>query len=180
MIIMGAMLFLPVIDFWIANETSVQQSLPLEVIVEESSDEESIPLDSTFKVIPYVLEGSVEKFDPVKRAKDLAKNMHRRWCGVYSSFDDEVKSDVTLLFSEIIPKGQIVSLRGEMLIGEVTTPINGYLHAKSNQMELLPLGPQLIPGIETGGSFLGLQGLKLSGWKSTSLQNQGGRQQLLQ
>ncbi len=162
-------------DVWIANEPSLEQTMPLKATGEKALDEDPFLIDSEFKIIPYVLEGSVESFDPVARAKELAKTMPRRWCGTFRFFDDELDHDVKLLFSKVTPKGQIISLSGEMRIGNIQTPINGYLNAKSDQLELIPLADILLPGMKPGGIFMGLQGSQIFGWKATSLQNLGGK-----
>jgi hypothetical protein len=134
----------------------------------------TLPLDSSQQVVPSVFDGSVERFDPVARAVELAATLPRQWCGTYESFGDEPDVDVTLNLATVIPIGQIIDLRGQMRLGSVTTPVQGNLNAKSDQLELLPLADKLIPGIEPGGLFLGLQDFTLSGWQAHRLGNPGG------
>ena len=62
--------------------------------------------------------------------------------------------------------------------GDRETIVHGNLNAKSDQLELIPIGKELIQGLEPGGSFVGFQGAKLLGWKSTNLENSGGKLQL--
>ena len=50
--------------------------------------------------------------------------------------------------------GQMVDLRGMMTFGSVTTPVQGNIHAKSDQLDLIPLADPLIAGVEPGGVFL--------------------------
>ena len=47
--------------------------------------------------------------------------------------------------------GQMVDLRGTMTLGSVTTPVQGNVHAKSDQLDLIPLADPLIAGVEPGG-----------------------------
>ncbi|MEB3246594.1 MAG: hypothetical protein VKJ63_01890, partial [Synechococcus sp.] len=67
--------------------------------------------------------------------------------------------------------GQMVDIRGSMTLGSVTTPVQGNLHAKSDQLDLIPLGDPLIAGLEPGGVFLGLQGFSPTSWQSPRLIN---------
>ena len=59
-------------DLWIANEGSLQQantpSLPIEAPLETN-----YPVEVPLKIKPFVLEGSVETFNPISRAKEIAK-----------------------------------------------------------------------------------------------------------
>ncbi len=174
------MLFLPILGFWIANEPSVkpiETSLPPAIGSEVLLDQ-SLPFDTPIEIKPFVIEGSVENFDPEARAEELAKTFPRKWCGIYSSFDEESNVEVILTFDKASPIGQIVDLKGEMTIGDIKTPIHGNLNAKSDQLELIPLSDKLIPGLEPGGTFISLQGAKLFGWKSSRLDNPGGRLEL--
>jgi hypothetical protein len=143
----------------------IQSEVPFEL---------TLPLDSSQQAVQSVLDGSVERFDPVARAVELAATLPRQWCGTYESFGDEPDVDVTLNLATVIPIGQIIDLRGQMRLGSVTTPVQGNLNAKSDQLELLPLADKLIPGIEPGGLFLGLQDFTLSGWQAHRLGNPGG------
>ena len=65
----------------------------------------------------------------------------------------------------------MVDLRGTMDLGTTTAPVQGNLHAKSDQLDLIPLGNALIPGLEPGGIFLGLQGFSPTGWQAPRLVN---------
>ncbi len=134
----------------------------------------TMPLDSSQLAVPLVVEGSVQRFDPVARAADLAETMPRQWCGTYKSFADGSYVDVNLNLAKLSPIGQIIDLRGEMRLGSVTTPVQGNLNAKSDQLELLPLSDQLIPGVEPGGFFIGLQEFTMVGWQAPRLTNSGG------
>jgi hypothetical protein len=58
-----------------------------------------------------------------------------------------------------------------MTLGAVTTSVQGNLHAKSDQLDLIPLSDELIAGVEPGGVFLGLQGFSPTGWQSPRLIN---------
>ena len=145
----------------------IQSEVPLELF-------NFLPPDSSQQAVPSVSDGSLERFDPVERAVELAATLSRQWCGTYKSFGDEPQVDVTLNLAKVVPIGQIIDLRGEMRLGSVTTPVQGNLNAKSTQLELLPLADQLIPGMEPGGLFLGLQDFTLSGWQAHRLGNPGG------
>ena len=131
-----------------------------------------LPLDPIQLSIPMDVDSTtVESFDPRKRAVALAETLPRQWCGTYKPFDGNPTVDVTLTLSSLRPIGQMVDLRGTMNLGEVTTPVQGNLHAKSDQLNLIPLSDDLIAGLEPGGSFLGLQNLSPSGWESPRLVN---------
>ena len=189
----GPMPFLPVMDLWIASDASLEPALPssmgtkasLEQIVPEDKPtardkalEPVLPLEIMMEIKPFVLEGSVEKFDPVARAAEIASSIPRKWCGTYRSFAEEANIDVTLTFSKVNSIGQMVDLHGEMSLGSLKTPVHGNLNAKSDQLELIPLADKLMPGLEPGGSFVGLQGAQLFSWKSPRLDNPGGRLEL--
>lgn len=119
--------------------------------------------------------GPVESFDPVGRAQVLARQLPRRWSGSYQSFGTGAVVPVTLQLSQVQPMGAMVSLRGEMSIAGVRSPVQGNLNAKSDQLALIPLADQLGGGLQAGGEFQGLQGLELSGWNSGRLTDRGGR-----
>ena len=132
-----------------------------------------LPLDPIQLAIPMEIEeGNVESFDPVARAAELASSLPRQWCGTFQPFDGNPTVDVTLDLSELKAMGQMVDVRGTMTLGSVTTPVQGNLHAKSDQLSLIPLGDPLIAGLEPGGVFLGLQGFSPTGWQSPRLVNQ--------
>ena len=133
-----------------------------------------LPLDPIELAVPIeVEESSVESFDPVARAADLAATLPRRWCGTFKPFDGNPTVDVTLTLSALKSIGQMVDLRGSMDLGSVTTPVQGNLHAKSFQLNLIPLADTLIAGIEPGGVFLGLQGFSPTGWEPARLVSSG-------
>ena len=131
-----------------------------------------LPLDPIQLAIPIeVDQNQVESFDPVARAADLVTTLPRQWCGTYQPFDGSPTVDVTLELSDLKAIGQIVDLRGTMTLGAVTTSVQGNLHAKSDQLDLIPLSDELIAGVEPGGVFLGLQGFSPTGWQSPRLIN---------
>ena len=129
-----------------------------------------LPLDPIQLAVPLSIAGeSVESFDPVARAADLASSLPRTWCGSFQPFDGSPTVEVTLEIASATAVGQMVDLRGSMRLGSVVTPVQGNLHAKSDQLDLLPLADPLIAGLEPGGVFLGLQGFSPSGWQSPRL-----------
>ena len=131
-----------------------------------------LPLDPIQLMVPAVIEGeSVESFDPVARAADLASSLPRDWCGSLQLFDGSPTVEVTLEIASATAVGQMVNLRGIMTFGSVVTPVQGNLHAKSDQLDLIPLAEPLIAGLEPGGVFLGLQGFSPTGWQSPRLVN---------
>ena len=137
--------------------------------------ENQLPLDASQLAVPMVFEGSVENFDPIARAASLAAAMPRQWCGSYRSFEGGGKLPVQVTLASVQPFGQMVAVRGDMRIGEVTTAVQGNLNAKSDQLDLLPLSDQLTAGLEPGGAFLGLQGATLAGWMAPRMTSPGGR-----
>mgnify|MGYP001162591734 FL=1 len=131
-----------------------------------------LPLDPIQLAIPLEIDGGeVESFDPVARAAELESSLPRTWCGTFQPFDGNPTVDVTLELSAVMAMGQMVDLRGTLSVGSVTTPVQGNLHAKSDQLDLIPLGDSLIAGLEPGGLFLGLQGFSPTGWQSPRLIN---------
>ena len=131
-----------------------------------------LPLDPIQLAIPMGTENTeVESFDPVARAVSLAASLPRTWCGTFQPFDGNPTVDVTLELTSLTAMGQMVDLRGSMTLGSVTTPVQGNLHAKSDQLDLIPLGDPLIAGVEPGGVFLGLQGFSPTSWQSPRLIN---------
>ena len=131
-----------------------------------------LPLDPIQLAVPLEISGeSVESFDPVARATELASTLPREWCGSFEPFDGSPSVEVTLQISSLEAIGQMVDLRGTMSFGSVVTPVQGNLHAKSDQLDLIPLSDSLIAGLEPGGMFLGLQGFSPTGWQSPRLIN---------
>ncbi|MFM8525105.1 MAG: hypothetical protein ACKOCM_05745 [Cyanobacteriota bacterium] len=120
----------------------------------------------------------VETFDPEARAKLLVNALPRQWSGTYMSFQNGTSVPVTLQIASLTPYGQMIDLRGQLTVGGVVTPVQGNLNAKSDQLDLLPLGRSLAAGLEPGGDFQGLQGLNLFGWNAPRLTSPGGRLEL--
>jgi hypothetical protein len=119
--------------------------------------------------------GPVETFDPVGRAELLERELPRQWSGTYQSFAAGPPLPVVLTLSSVRAMGAMVDLRGEISIDGVVGPVQGNLNAKSDQLDLIPLGDRIGGGLEPGGQFQGLQGLELSGWNGNRLTDQGGR-----
>ena len=155
-------LFMPVL---LAMDLPVGSQVPFE-------SNPQLPLDPIQLAIPMGIENTeVESFDPVARAASLASSLPRTWCGTFQPFDGNPTVDVTLELTSLTAMGQMVDLRGSMTLGSVTTPVQGNLHAKSDQLDLIPLGDPLIAGVEPGGMFLGLQGFSPTSWQSPRLIN---------
>ena len=150
---------------------TMDMNAPIEI---PATFEPSLPLDASVLKEPFELEGLVERFDPVARASSLAISMPREWCGSYTSFTSGNSVDVKLTFASVRPIGQMLDLRGNMQIGTSSTPVQGNLNATSDQVDLLPLAGQLGDELETGGSFLALQGMALSSWQAPRITNRGG------
>ena len=131
-----------------------------------------LPLDPIQLAVPLERnELEVESFDPVARAAELVASLPRQWCGTFEPFDGNSTVDVTLDLTQITAMGQMVDLRGTMTLGSVTTPVQGNLHAKSDQLDLIPLADPLIAGVEPGGVFLGLQMFSPTSWQAPRLIN---------
>ena len=131
-----------------------------------------LPLDPIELAVPLQVEGkTVESFDPVARSADLAATLPREWCGTFEPFDGNPTVDVRLSLVGLKAMGQMVDLRGTMQIGVVSTAVQGNLHAKSDQLDLIPLADPLIAGLEPGGVFLGLQGFSPTSWDAPRLIN---------
>ena len=131
-----------------------------------------LPLDPIQLVVPMKgQQSNVESFDPVSRATDLSKNLPREWCGTFEPFDGNPIVEVKLSLNALKPIGQMVDIRGSMTLGDFSTPIQGNLHAKSDQLNLIPTATPLVDGLKPGGVFLGLQGFSPAGWQSSRLLN---------
>ena len=131
-----------------------------------------LPLDPIQLAVPLERnELEVESFDPVARAAELAESLPRQWCGTFKPFDGNPTVDVTLDLTQMTAMGQMVDLRGTMTLGSVTTPVQGNLHAKSDQLDLITLADPLIAGVEPGGVFLGLQMFSPTSWQAPRLIN---------
>ena len=153
------MLFLLAMDLPIGSQVPVETNSRL-------------PLDPIQLAVPMEIDqGEVESFDPVARAADLAVSLARQWCGTFEPFDGSPTVDAILDINKLTAMGQMVDLRGTMTLGSVTTPVQGNLHAKSDQLDLIPLADLLIAGLEPGGVFLGLQGFSTTTWQATRLVN---------
>ena len=131
-----------------------------------------LPLSPIQLAVPLEIDVSeVQSFDPVARAAELAASLPRQWCGTFEPFDGNPTVDVTLDITQMTAMGQMVDIRGTMTFGSVTTPVQGNFHAKSDQLDLIPLADPLIAGLEPGGVFLGLQGFSPTGWQAPRLVN---------
>jgi len=171
--------FLELFALLMGNASRLEQSMPTSVEREVPIEKLQLAPDLDIEVLPFVIEGSVENFDPVEQAKELAKKLSRKWCGTYRSFNDGSKFDVTLLFSQVEFIGQIVDLRGEIFIDGLRAKVRGNLNAKSNQIELIVISDQLIVDIEPGSVFFGLEGMRSLVNKASRLNNLGGRLDML-
>lgn len=120
----------------------------------------------------------VETFDPEARARLMAQELPRQWSGTYLNFQSRASVPVTLRIASLTPLGQMIDLRGQMTVAGVSTPIQGNINAKSDQLDLLLLGNTEAAGLEPGGEFQGLQGLSLFGWSASRLTSPGGRLEL--
>ena len=79
--------------------------IPVEI---QASFESPQSFDRSQLAIPIDLEGSVESFDPVARAADLAATLPREWCGNYTSFTSNSTVDVELTLTRLKPIGPLV------------------------------------------------------------------------
>ena len=150
---------------------TMDMNVPIQI---PATFEPSLPLDASVLEEPLQLEGSVQRFDPIARAASLATSMPREWCGSYMSFTSGNSVDVKLTLASVQPIGQMVDLRGNMQIGEISTPVQGNLNASSDQVDLLPLSGQLTNDLEPGGNYLALQGMTLASWQAPRLTDRGG------
>jgi hypothetical protein len=141
-----------------------------------------VPFDPTGAAVRSQLQAvqtdTVEQFDPVARAKALAKDLPRRWSGTYLANAAGTPQTVRLDLASLTPIGQMLVIRGTMTIGSLTTPFQGNINAKSDQLDLLLLGDTTAVGLEPGGMFQGLQTFQLSDWESPRLTNAGGKLRL--
>lgn len=123
--------------------------------------------------------GAVETFDSQGRAALLARDLPRAWSGTYRPYGSNTAMPVELRLDNLSAMGQMVDLRGQLSIGGVTTPVQGNLNAKSDQLDLLLLADTLPAGLEAGGTVMGLEGFNLSAWQPPRLVTLGGRLQLI-
>ena len=169
---------LGLLELLIVDASRLEQSMPLDIRSEAPLQQLELPSTPNLEVLPFVIEGSVDTFDPVERAKELAQTISRKWCGTYRSFDNSSNFDVILSFSKIKPIGQMVALHGQLLIDGQKMNVRGNLHAKSNQIELIVDSNYLNSNLSLGGIFVGLDGLKSLIWNSPSLNKPGGSMNL--
>ena len=167
--------FLGFFGLLIADASLLKQSIPRSVVQEVQLDQLQLAPDTKIEVLPFELEGSVESFDPIVRAKELDKKISRKWCGTYRSFNVGSDLDVTLHLSKVKPIGQIVAFQGDVFVDHIKTKFRGNLNVKSNQAELIFLSNKLISDIEPGGIFLGLEGIKSFAWRPSRLNHPGGQ-----
>lgn len=120
----------------------------------------------------------VEAYDPVGRAQLIAERIPRHWKGTYRSFTSPQAVPAMLVLERVTPLGQMVDLRGQLTLAGLSTPVQGTINAKSNQLDLLILGNSMGAMLEPGGEFQGQQGLSLSGWLPDRATGMGGRLQL--
>jgi hypothetical protein len=120
----------------------------------------------------------VEAYDPVGRAQLIAERIPRHWKGTYRPFTSPQPVPATLVLVRVTPLGQMVDLRGQLTLAGLSTPVQGNINAKSNQLDLLILGTSMGAMLEPGGEFQGQQGLSLSGWLPDRAMGMGGRLQL--
>ena len=138
----------------------------------------SFPLPPPTAPVSAAPAAGVEVYDPVGRAQLIAERIPRTWTGTYRSFGTSNAQPAVLRLRRVTPLGQMVDLRGELTLAGVTSPVQGNINAKSNQLDLLLLGNNLGAVLEPGGEFQGQQGLSLSGWLPDRLTGLGGRLQL--
>lgn len=123
--------------------------------------------------------GAVETFDSEGRASLLARDLPRAWSGTYRPYGSNTAMPVELRLDSLNAMGQMVDLRGQFTMAGVSTPVQGNLNAKSDQLDLLLLGDTLPAGLEPGGTVMGLEGFNLSAWQPPRLVTLGGRLQLI-
>lgn len=157
----------------------VPMPLPLLLAASPLPTDAFVPFIAPQLLSPGHDANQVETFDPVGRARLLAGDLPRRWVGTYQSFEGGEPLPVSLEIAALTPIGQMVDVRGQLRLGTVTSPVQGNLNAKSDQLDLLLLGDAPGAGLEPGGSFQGLQGFTLTGWRASRLTSLGGRLQLI-
>ena len=108
--------FLGLFELLIAHAPRIEQPMAQPLSVEVPLVQ--LPREQQIEVLPFVIEGSVDNFDPIKRAKELINTIPRKWCGTYRSFNDDSNFEVILYLAQSQLIGQIVSLEGEILINE--------------------------------------------------------------
>jgi hypothetical protein len=125
--------------------------------------------------LPLIESSPVETFDPIGRAALLRDQMPRFWSGSYVPFDGSGPQTVELSLEQVSAAGQMVVLVGEIRVADRVSPVQGNLNARSDQLDLLVLGSDPGPSLNAGGSFQGVQGMTLAGWKADRLTAMGGR-----
>jgi hypothetical protein len=140
------------------------------------SDAYRPPLPSSSgRMLPLLESSPVETFDPIGRAALLRDRMPRLWSGSYVPFDGSGPQMVELSLEQVSSVGQMVVMVGEIRVADRVSPVQGNLNARSDQLDLLVLGSDPGPSLQAGGSFQGVQGMTLAGWKSDRLTAMGGR-----
>ncbi len=165
-------------ELLIANHSVTGQVMPPSLVNEEASEELRYESSGKLEIVPFVIEGSIEEFDPVSRAKDLVLNIDKQWCGSYISSNEEKKFPVHLSLHKVKATGQIVSFQGQMSLENNKTKVQGNLNVKSNQMELLINSDQSISDLHPGTLFVGFQGFKTLFWTHSAHNNRGRRLEL--
>jgi len=129
-----------------------------------------LPADSSLGVEPLEPLNAtliqVDSFDPVARARLLSSSTPRFWRGRLYTSDNPRGTPAELSLDQLVPIGQRVDLSGSLRIGSATVPVSGNLNAESDQLDLLLLGDALPADLEAGGSFQGLESLRLSRWEA--------------
>ncbi len=72
------MLFLGMMDFWIANEIHFSQVKPFQNKQYDPFDK--VSSEPWIKVVLFSLDGSLDSFDAVEGAKELIDKMPRKFC----------------------------------------------------------------------------------------------------
>ena len=157
----------------------VLATAPLAAMAAPAASSLIVPFNPTSPAVRSELEtvqtDTVELFDPIARAQAMASSLPRRWSGTYEGSGTTAATAVSLELDSVSAVGQMVVLKGRMTIGSVSTPVQGNLNAKSDQLDLLPLGDTTAAGLEPGGLIQGLQSFELSAWEAPRLTNRGGK-----
>lgn len=155
-------------------------ALPLPLLAQQQRQPALVPFNPNSTQVRADLQAvqtdTVEQFDPVARAQALVSELPRRWSGTYLAAGTSGTSQtVKLDLSSLQAVGQMIVLRGTLSIGAVSTPVQGNINAKSDQLDLLILGDASAAGLEAGGEFQGLQTFQLSSWEAPRLTTPGGK-----
>lgn len=155
-------------------------TLPLTAVAQQQRQPALVPFNPNGTQVRADLQAvqtdTVEQFDPIARAQALAPELPRRWSGTYlAAGTSGASQSVQLELSSVEAVGQMIVLRGTLSIGAVSTPVQGNINAKSDQLDLLILGDASAAGLEAGGEFQGLQTFQLSSWEAPRLTTPGGK-----